>query len=389
MSDFLSIHHVGGRVRTGEANVQWVPSGFFSDAVVTYYDADRDALSTMLPIPGMAATNVFPYCLGESDADGTLHICYDPFTSSLREPAPSDPELHIFADGVDYVFEGALQPVERRPIHIRALDGLDEIRDGKVPPPDLLVLDTQGTELEILRGARNTLATTSIALYVEVEFVEFYAGQSLFGDVAAFLRDLDFDFVGFTSSVPASRHRLPLGQRGGGSLYGTDSIWFKRVSSIANDPTRLAKLAFWATFFAQPTVTIAALQQLRRIGAAPPASRRYGRFLGDVLAAVDRMPDILPMRFDEFFSQQGSAGRFTEWHGAFFETDFVQNAMPMHQALRARQDELRVLLSDSDTPLESVMRQYDFNNVADELKQTRLTQTANFLKRLRVKFERA
>lgn len=201
MSDFLSVHHVGGRVRTGEANAQWVPSGFFSDAIVTYYDADRDALTTMLPIPGMAATNVFPYCLGERDSEGTLHICFDPFTSSPRAPAP-DPEMYIFGDGVDYIFEGAMRPVERRPIQIRTLDGLDELRDGKVPPPDLLVLDTQGTELEILRGAHGTLASTTIALYVEVEFVELYEGQSLFGDVAAFLRDLDFDFVGFTPSVP-------------------------------------------------------------------------------------------------------------------------------------------------------------------------------------------
>jgi FkbM family methyltransferase len=388
VSDFFSVHHVGGRVQMGAGTYPWVPEPFLSDEILTLYDADEDALRTMAPAQGVAATNVFPYCLGERDSDGMLHLNFDPFASSLLPAAAIDPELHQFSEGTDYVMRDAFRTLERRPVRIRALDELDEIRSGKVPAPDFLVLDTQGTELDILRGARKSLAETTVALQVEVEFVELYKGQALFGDIASFLRELDFDFVQFVGLVPKFPYRLPLGQRAGGYLVSVDGIWLKRITSISHDPVRLSKLAFAATFLGQAVITIAAIQQVRKLGATLPRDRAYGTFLCRVLEALDKMPQLYPSRFDEIFTARGSAARFSEHTREILQAEFEAISIPIRDRLMERQDELRVLLDEADSPLEKIMREYGFGAIADDLKTRRLQQVAIYLKRLGVVFER-
>lgn len=56
---------------------------------------------------------------------------------------------------------------------------------------DAIKLDTQGSELDILRGATEILKTVSL-IDIEVEFNELYDGQPLFCDVDRFLRDHGF-----------------------------------------------------------------------------------------------------------------------------------------------------------------------------------------------------
>jgi Methyltransferase FkbM domain len=56
---------------------------------------------------------------------------------------------------------------------------------------DVLKLDTQGSELGILKGARRMLTGVRM-LEIEVEFNEIYRGQPLFGDIDRFLRARGF-----------------------------------------------------------------------------------------------------------------------------------------------------------------------------------------------------
>ncbi len=53
--------------------------------------------------------------------------------------------------------------------------------------PQLLKLDTQGTELEILQSLDPSQLASVLAVEVEVEFLELYAGQPLFVDVHRFM----------------------------------------------------------------------------------------------------------------------------------------------------------------------------------------------------------
>jgi FkbM family methyltransferase len=73
---------------------------------------------------------------------------------------------------------------------------------------EALKIDTQGTEFEILMGARRTLSERTLFLCVEVSFCELYEGQRLFSDVERLLREFGFAFYGFDRVYNRSRKRL-------------------------------------------------------------------------------------------------------------------------------------------------------------------------------------
>jgi len=73
-------------------------------------------------------------------------------------------------------------------------DTLDEVvKTTAVEDVDFIKIDTQGSELQILQGAEDTLDRLCVfGLEIEVEFSPLYKDQPLFADVDAFLRDKGF-----------------------------------------------------------------------------------------------------------------------------------------------------------------------------------------------------
>ena len=74
--------------------------------------------------------------------------------------------------------------VGQSPIETTTLD--DVLFSRRAAEPDwgeAVKIDTQGTEYEILLGARRTLQERTLFLCVEVSFCELYCGQRLFSDV--------------------------------------------------------------------------------------------------------------------------------------------------------------------------------------------------------------
>ncbi|MGE3149325.1 MAG: FkbM family methyltransferase [Pseudorhodoplanes sp.] len=71
----------------------------------------------------------------------------------------------------------------------------DFLREYQRPKPEMIKLDTQGSELDILRSLEPADWSALIAVETEVEFAELYAGQPLFRDVDVFMAKRGFDLV--------------------------------------------------------------------------------------------------------------------------------------------------------------------------------------------------
>jgi FkbM family methyltransferase len=120
---------------------------------------------------------VVALALGAESGPATLHVTKDPSGNSLY-PTVTDvvERFPALAGGqVDHTLEITLTTLDEW----CAEQGRDRV--------DVIKIDTQGSELEVLKGAARTLATVR-AIEVEVEFNPLYEGVALFGDIDRFLR---------------------------------------------------------------------------------------------------------------------------------------------------------------------------------------------------------
>lgn len=161
-------HHVGGRGGTTTLNLK--------KARTFLYDADPQA-------------NGLHYCLGAKHGNGVLKITANKYGSSLFWPDPSFFAYHC-AEATD-TYGQMLRVIETLPVEIWTLD--EVIAREKLPAPEVLSIDTQGSELDILKGARKALSTVN-TLAVEVEFVPIYVDQPMFQDIFSWLWTAGFEF---------------------------------------------------------------------------------------------------------------------------------------------------------------------------------------------------
>jgi FkbM family methyltransferase len=313
LEDRILAHHVGGR---GFGVALNCPVRFSRDIVNILYEADEKCALEMIAQNTNENFHVLPYCLGREDRAGKLHITNNPYASSNLKPNPEydsyycEVKLAGEIDGVpmqdtryDAVYGNENKVVEVRNVMIRSLDTL--VRDGKVPGnlmPDFISLDTQGSELDILRGADATLRDHCIALATEIEFHPMYEGQALFSDIFDFALRHGFYFAGFTYLQEISPKRMPVGARAKGFLAFGDALFLRRidsVKSIARSPNEqhlmLLKLAFVALNFGYLEYALLVLDAAEqadpdRALSARLMSRDYCRLLHELHRAAESLP---------------------------------------------------------------------------------------------------
>ena len=167
-----------------------------------------------------AVTRFLPVALAETAGPATLHLCEAPTNHSLR------PVNKAFAERYNMV---KFAQTGRFELEAQALDHVlfDSPPDDR-PWGEFVKLDTQGTELEILRGAQRMLDERCVAAFIEVEFCQIYEDQKLFSEVECFLRERGFSFFGFHSTHERARKVLDKKRFAGRErLLHADAVFFK------------------------------------------------------------------------------------------------------------------------------------------------------------------
>jgi FkbM family methyltransferase len=127
---------------------------------------------------------VHQICLGEFNGQSRMFVNRSQDTSSLLAP---------HADDLLPAWTEAMTVESTAPTTVRTLDSFCD--DHSIDHINILKMDTQGTELHILRGANRLLSNRKIdMIFAEVAFAPMYHGQALFGDVCRELLRSDYRF---------------------------------------------------------------------------------------------------------------------------------------------------------------------------------------------------
>jgi FkbM family methyltransferase len=114
-----------------------------------------------------------------------------------------------------------ISEIEVEMVSVQSLASRYDIRNV-----DLLKIDTEGYDLEVMRGARFLLELQVVsAVLSEVFFVPYRIGQAYFWDIASFMNDRGYHFVNLYDTRNTSQ----------GRLYTGNALWVSSKIAKAND----------------------------------------------------------------------------------------------------------------------------------------------------------
>lgn len=186
----------------GQAALQF--SSKFSAATIYSFEPIPDAVTELRVLAKKVdRLRIIPCALGSAEGEMTLNVTVASEGSSLLPLAVAPGQ-----------FGSWTIPAEQIVVPVKRLDlALAELN---VTRADLLKIDTQGFDLEVLKGAGDMLTPGTIrAVMVEVSFQPFYEGQPRPHEVIAYL-----DARGYR---PVAMHEG--GREPGGRLYWADMIF--------------------------------------------------------------------------------------------------------------------------------------------------------------------
>lgn len=120
--------------------------------------------------------------ISDNDKEVKLNLCKSPMTSSILEPNFNFLNLFSDSDRVKVLKEISLKPTTIDKIGIKDVD--------------FIKMDIQGAELKALKGSEKSLDNV-LGIELEVEFLEIYKNQPLFGEITDFLDGKNFQFMDF------------------------------------------------------------------------------------------------------------------------------------------------------------------------------------------------
>lgn len=177
---------------------------------------------------GRGATRIYPVALGNASGEAELFLTGMANMSSFLRPDPEQFALYGKKARDSAVTATEMVKVER----------LDELARRDDFAPDVLKVDTQGSELLVLKGAQSALRSVVVA-EVEVSFFARYKGQPLFAEIEAFMNEEGFELIDLLklkryraeNSFGIRNAGVREGERSGRLAYA-DAIFLRRKEQI-------------------------------------------------------------------------------------------------------------------------------------------------------------
>ena len=191
----LKIVDIGGR---DSAFAGALPLAPFTHYYVAEPDAqEAERLQEELPrVTPWRAVTVIKQAIAPHRGEATLHITRKPGMSSLLEP---DREVTR-----RYCLNRKFEVVSDVTVPTLPLD--DAAATYGFTDAAFLKVDTQGTELDILRSGAHLVRESLLGIHTEAEFQPFYKGQALFADVDQHLRANGFMLVSLSRTALRRAH---------------------------------------------------------------------------------------------------------------------------------------------------------------------------------------
>jgi FkbM family methyltransferase len=157
------------------------------------YSVDADPAAESRP-QRFASCRHFSLALHSSQGEMDFFLATCPSMSSLLEFDPIAFARHFGLMPGSEHWARALTPQRKQTTKTETADGF--FRSQNLERVDFLKLDTQGTELEILKGAREYLSAGKIAVVkTEVSLLPVYRDQCTFSEIDRFMKEQGFLFV--------------------------------------------------------------------------------------------------------------------------------------------------------------------------------------------------
>ena len=389
----LTSHHVGGRAGTRNFPIL---EYFEKDVTSVFYEADKSAISQIKKVTSElpSKTIVLSDCLSGKSGKREFYIRSDRYGSSLYPTLTTNDNQYSF----NSQFGWDSDPDAKAVAEILILDTitLDEVllrEGGKVPSPDFLSLDTEGSELEILKGGQRTINRSVVAIMTEVSFVRKYEKQPLFGEVTEYLRTIGFDLASLEVFKSQSlSDRTPIGLRGAGFPRQGEALFLRRETDLEtlSDRTlsRLKKafICFYYGFYDETFKTLSTVSndELTVVVETDRNSVNYLKFLSGLKTLSERYAPVFPVKYSDILNKELGRKRFVMEE--YVQLDFKRIA----QKYFAGSDDssvrtvIKTLEAEEYLGAEYLAHVFGFVDQANDLRNRRLEQIESVKRWLKI-----
>ena len=188
-------------------------------------------------------------CIAAGEGEADFYVNTHPLSSGLFAPNPRYARETYDKSGITWGENTECDKV----IRLRTTS-IDTIAQEQ---PDVISIDTQGAELSILRGAKETLRNT-LCVVSEVEFAPIYLGQPLFDEQMAYLTPRGFRLMELFSAQTWYQ-----GPKFGLVFLTVAEAVFLRFDYENLTRTQVEKLAMIASGFGRMSYVLVLLEHIR------------------------------------------------------------------------------------------------------------------------------